>query len=67
MSLTIYYIIYYIITIVASTLKAVFGISSLWYIVNGVVNGAIIFMFLLYFVAFIQSRVKKPDVHKQLC
>ena len=39
--------------------KALFGIGSLWYIVNGVINAAIVFMLLLYLVAFMQSIINR--------
>ena len=49
-------IIYYLIISIMFILKILFAIGSLWYVVNGALNAAIILMFLLYFVAFIQSQ-----------
>jgi hypothetical protein len=50
---------YYVSIAIMYFLKALFGIGSLWYIVNGVINTAIISMFLLYFVAFMHSRINQ--------
>ena len=50
---------YYVTVAIMYFFKALFGIGSLWYIVNGIVNAAIIFMFLLYFVAFTHSRINQ--------
>ena len=50
---------YYVTVAIMYFLKALFGIGSLWYIVNGIVNVAIIYMFLLYFVAFTHSRINQ--------
>lgn len=51
--------LYYVVIVIMYFLKALFGIGSLWFIVNGVVNAAIIFMFLLYFVAFMHSIINQ--------
>lgn len=50
---------YYVTVAIMYFFKALFGIGSLWYIVNGIVNAAIISMFLLYFVAFTHSRINQ--------
>jgi len=50
---------YYVTVAIMYFFKALFGIGSLWYIVNGIVNVAIIYMFLLYFVAFTHSRINQ--------
>lgn len=49
----------YIVFYVMYSLKALFGVSSLWYLVNGVINAAIISMFLLYFIAFVHSQINR--------
>lgn len=49
-------IIYYLIISIMFILKILFAIGSFWYVVNGLLNVAIILMFLLYFVAFTQSQ-----------
>ena len=54
--------IYYVAIVMMYFLKALFSIGSLWYIVNGIVNAAIIFMFLLYFVAFMHSIINQKMI-----
>jgi len=54
--------IYHVAIVIMYLFKALFGISSLWYIVNGIINAAIIYMFLLYFVGFIHSKMNQKMI-----
>ena len=67
MSMVIYHVAYHVVISVMYFFKALFGIGSLWYIVNGVINAAIVFMLLLYLVAFMQSIIRghpiSPEKH----
>lgn len=56
MSLSLYYILQ---LFIMYSLKTLFGVGSLWYIMNGLINAAIISMFLLYLVAFVQTQIKQ--------